>query len=81
MINERMNLMKKLIKSLIFLIIVATIFTACSKKEAKTNEDGKIKINYYHVNAETQGGIAVADLVDNFNKMQSINLIKMTQIF
>ncbi len=68
MINERMNLMKKLIKSLIFLIIVATIFTACSKKEAKTNEDGKIKINYYHVNAETQGGIAVADLVDNFNK-------------
>ena len=45
--------MKKLIKSLIFLIIVATIFTACSKKEAKINEDGKIKINYYHVNAET----------------------------
>lgn len=38
-------------------------------KEDKGKEDkGKIKIEYWHVNAETQGGVTVSELVDKFNK-------------
>lgn len=63
--------MKKLAVLLSILILSLSLFACGQAPEsspAKDGKDGKIKIEYYHVNAETQGGISVKELVDNFNK-------------
>lgn len=51
--------------SLLGLIIVAIIFTGCSNKSASS---GVTHITYWHVNAQTQGGATVDELVKEFNK-------------
>lgn len=66
--------MKKFLKAFAISVLITTLLVGCGKStdEAKKSEnksDGdKIKIEYYHVNAETQGGASVKELVDNFNK-------------
>lgn len=63
--------MKKSIKLLSLLGLSLVLLTSCKSadKKASTNDGSdKIKIEYYHVNAQTQGGVTVKELVDNFNK-------------
>lgn len=69
--------MKNKIKAIILIIFSIFLLSACSNsntsKDASTETSGgtngeKIKIEYYHVNAETQGGKTVSELVENFNK-------------
>ncbi|MEV9641394.1 ABC transporter substrate-binding protein [Mammaliicoccus sciuri] len=53
------------------LCIGFTIFLAACNSEASSESsgnDGKTVIEYWHVNAETQGGQTVTQLVDDFNK-------------
>lgn len=60
--------MKKLLP-FILLTVFAFVLAACGSGEAvEKTEDGKIKIEYWHVNAETQGGQTVKKLVEEFNK-------------
>ncbi|WP_100332350.1 ABC transporter substrate-binding protein [Bacillus xiapuensis] len=60
----------KLLSLLSFLLLLA----ACGKSgdatsaDGKTTEDGKTVIEYWHVNAETQGGNTVEELVKEFNE-------------
>lgn len=64
--------MKKLLKAVAIALLIGTLFVGCKKETKEASADGnsgeKIKIEYYHVNAETQGGASVKELVDNFNK-------------
>lgn len=48
---------------------VAGVLSACGTGGTATseNEEGKTVIEYWHVNAETQGGQTVKELVDEFN--------------
>ena len=67
--------MKKKFAVILSMLMVALItLSACgggsSQKDATTSADGKIKIEYWHVNAETQGGITVDELVKTFNESQ-----------
>ncbi|MFP3916554.1 ABC transporter substrate-binding protein [Lysinibacillus telephonicus] len=65
--------MKK-VYSLMFLLLLVTGLAACtgekeeSSSEAATNSEGKTVIEYWHVNAETQGGKTVEELVSSFNE-------------
>lgn len=54
------------------LVCMAVVFlAACSGKDGGSTGDGasggKVKIEYWHVNAETQGGKTVEELVEEFN--------------
>lgn len=67
--------MKKKFTVILSMLLVALItLSACgggaSKKEDTATADGKIKVEYWHVNAETQGGITVDELVKTFNESQ-----------
>lgn len=57
------------------LIGLVLLLAACNNEasSAESNEDGKTVIEYWHVNAETQGGQTVRELVENFNE-QSDNV-------
>src|SRR5699024_7145767 len=57
-------------KKFSFLLCIALLFlSGCSADGSKEEtKDGKVKIKYWHVNAETQGGKTVKELVNNFNK-------------
>ncbi|RNH97440.1 ABC transporter substrate-binding protein, partial [Acinetobacter baumannii] len=57
-------------KQFSFLLCITLIFLAgCSAEGSKKEtKDGKVKIEYWHVNAETQGGKTVKELVNDFNK-------------
>lgn len=56
-------------KAFLLILSLILILSACSNNEKpKKTSDGKIKIEYWHVNAETQGGKSVKKLVNNFNK-------------
>lgn len=65
--------MKK-IYSLMLLLLLMVGLAACtgekedSSSEAATNSEGKTVIEYWHVNAETQGGKTVEELVSSFNE-------------
>lgn len=68
--------MKNLLKAVSVFAISGLLLSGCSSnnsnegsnaEEASTNGE-KVKIEYYHVNAETQGGVSVKELVDEFNK-------------
>lgn len=63
--------MKKLIPAFIFASLVLFLTACGSSEEAGTTEAGnneKVRIEYWHVNAETQGGQTVQELVDAFNE-------------
>lgn len=45
---------------------IALLFAGCSSSKADSNK--VVKLSYWHVNAQTQGGAAVDDLVKTFNK-------------
>lgn len=57
-------------KQFSFLLCITLLFLAgCSAEGSKEEtKDGKVKIEYWHVNAETQGGKTVKELVNDFNK-------------
>ena len=42
--------------------------TANDAENVATGSDEKIVIEYWHCNAETQGGLTVEELVNNFNE-------------
>lgn len=60
--------MKRWLQIALFIILISFL-TACNSEAAgnESNEDGKTVIEYWHVNAETQGGQTVAELVEEFN--------------
>lgn len=64
---------KRTLKLGLFLLLALTLF-ACSTGEVNEGKNGgegdKVTIEYWHVNAETQGGKAVDELVDEFNAQQ-----------
>lgn len=56
----------------LFLSLI-TVLAACGNKSEETDEGKKtagekVKIEYWHVNAETQGGKTVKKLIEDFNK-------------
>lgn len=76
-------MMKKRFKSVMAAVLAGTMFTlaGCSSSatqtaststtggaEASTAAKGKTVIEYWHCNAETQGGLAVEELVNKFNE-------------
>lgn len=62
--------MKRILK-LSLVLSLTFVLIACGKGEANGGKDGdKVTIEYWHVNAETQGGKAVDELVDGFNSSQ-----------
>ncbi|UNP85280.1 ABC transporter substrate-binding protein [Staphylococcus equorum] len=56
-------------KKIGFLLCIGLLFLAGCSAEGNNNKtkDGKVKIEYWHVNAETQGGKTVKELVKDFN--------------
>lgn len=60
---------KKLIKILSLVSVVSLFTVGCSNSGSNNkSSDEKVKIEYWHVNAETQGGKSVDKLVEEFNK-------------
>lgn len=62
--------MKKRLKSLVALGLASAILmtTGCgSSKTSDSESEEKTVIEYWHCNAETQGGLTVDELVENFN--------------
>ncbi len=60
---------KKLVKILSLVSVVSLFTVGCSNGGSNTkSSDEKVKIEYWHVNAETQGGKSVDKLVEEFNK-------------
>lgn len=60
----------KLWSKFVLLFAVMLTLAACSssgKESGSSTEDGKTQIEYWHVNAETQGGQTVEELVEEFN--------------
>lgn len=59
-----------------FILAVATLFSivslaACgNKKQTNVTSNEPVTIDYWHVNADTQGGKTITQLVDNYNKSQ-----------
>lgn len=60
---------KKLVKIFSLVSVVSLLTVGCSNggSNAKSSDE-KVKIEYWHVNAETQGGKSVDKLVEEFNK-------------
>lgn len=58
-----------LLKAVLTVTMAAVVFTGCgnSASSANTDKGEKVKIEYWHVNAETQGGQSVDKLVKDFN--------------
>ncbi|QQK07192.1 ABC transporter substrate-binding protein [Miniphocaeibacter halophilus] len=71
--------MKRNLKKSILLVFILTMgivsLTACNSSNANIKDtegkaSEKVKIEYWHVNADTQGGKTVKEIVDSFNKSQ-----------
>ena len=64
--------MFKKIAMIILLALSLVGLGACGNEETSKNEEsaGKRQIEYWHVNAETQGGKTVEELVEKFNSSQ-----------
>jgi multiple sugar transport system substrate-binding protein/sn-glycerol 3-phosphate transport system substrate-binding protein len=60
-----------LMKMILLLTITSSVLSGCSQGQTLADTDvqanEKIKIEYWHVNAETQGGKTVEELVNEFN--------------
>ena len=51
--------------------LMLTALTGCgSSASADTGDDGKVKIQYWHINSENRGGAAVQEFIDEFNASQ-----------
>lgn len=60
---------KKLVKIFSLISAVSLLAVGCSNGGSSAqSSDEKVKIEYWHVNAETQGGKSVDKLVEEFNK-------------
>ncbi|MGN8648196.1 ABC transporter substrate-binding protein [Gracilibacillus sp. HCP3S3_G5_1] len=59
--------MKQLLRVVTFFTLVMFLAACNSEGTASTNDNEKTVIEYWHVNAETQGGQAVKQLVEDFN--------------
>ncbi|MDR1137242.1 MAG: extracellular solute-binding protein, partial [Synergistaceae bacterium] len=59
--------MFKWLKKFVIVSLAGVLFTACGIGTAAAASGGKTVIEYWHVNAETQGGLAVDELVKAFN--------------
>lgn len=60
---------RKLVKILSLVSVVSLFAVGCSNGRINSqSSDGKVKIEYWHVNAETQGGKSVDKLVEEFNE-------------
>ena len=59
--------MKRFLTIATFITLIFFLAACNSEGTSSTNEEGKTVIEYWHVNAETQGGQAVKKLVDDFN--------------
>ena len=80
--------MRKNRLKVVLLALFVTFLTACgdnSKNDASTESSNgtiseeKIEIEYWHANADTQGGLQVTELVDKFNESQ--DSIVVTPVF
>lgn len=60
--------MKIVKKIAVMLLMIAVVFAPLSPLSVKAQD--KIQINYWHVNADTQGGQTVNELVKKFNESQ-----------
>ncbi|PKY89646.1 ABC transporter substrate-binding protein [Falseniella ignava] len=62
--------MKKFIKKAISLVMVAMTSLSMIPGGVTASAQEKVQINYWHVNADTQGGKTVDELVKKFNESQ-----------
>ena len=62
--------MKKFIKKAISLAMVAMTSLSMIPGGVTASAQEKVQINYWHVNADTQGGKTVDELVKKFNESQ-----------
>ncbi len=46
------------------------ILTACGSESSKKSSDGKIRLQYWHINGESQGGKTVDQFIKEFNESQ-----------
>ncbi|OON90776.1 MAG: glycerol-3-phosphate ABC transporter substrate-binding protein [Epulopiscium sp. Nele67-Bin002] len=53
--------------AILSMLLLAGCSSGQAGKSSSTNLDDKIRIEYWHVNAETQGGLSVETLVNEFN--------------
>lgn len=60
-------LKKKLVKGI---ALLSTVFALGACGNSGGSADGPVEIEYWHGNADTQGGSQVAELVEKFNKSQ-----------
>lgn len=60
--------LKRVAQSVAFAALFVGLTGCGSDGSAQTSTDGKIQIEYWHVNAETQGGESVEKLVTAFNE-------------
>ncbi|MDQ0203348.1 ABC transporter substrate-binding protein [Pectinatus haikarae] len=61
---------KNILKAVAAALMTASLLTGCGNDNAGSEQSAqgdKVKIEYWHVNAETQGGKTVQELVDKFN--------------
>src|SRR5699024_3010330 len=65
-------------KQFSFLLCITLLFLAdCSAEGGKEEtKDGKVKIEYWHVNAETQGGKKEKELVNDVNKQSDDDYVQ-----
>lgn len=59
---------KKIAKILSLVSMVSLLTVGCKSTSGDEADGGKVQIEYWHVNAETQGGKSVDKLVEEFNK-------------
>lgn len=64
--KKERKIMKRFLQAIGFIALMLFL-AACNSEGASSTGEGKTKIEYWHVNAETQGGQAVKQLVDDFN--------------
>lgn len=66
-----MSFKKRTIAAVLTAGLMLTALTGCgSTASADSGDDGKIKIQYWHINGETQGGATVEELINEFNASQ-----------
>ena len=63
-----MSYKKRAIAAVLSAALMLTALTGCgSTASADSGDDGKVKIQYWHINSENQGGATVQEFIDEFN--------------
>lgn len=70
-----MKMKKNIIKSMI-IVLAALSLVACGNSENEGENEGAVTIEYWHPNADTQGGQTVEALVEEFNGSQDDVIVK-----